>query len=99
MIQQRMKLYDAETRQSGYDDYGQPLSTFVFTKTVEVSITLLSKVINEQDPRYLKATHIGLTSDKTLVEGMKLIGVNFNYMINIVNNDGRLAQLTLQEVI
>ena len=99
MIQQRMKLYDAETKQSGYDAYGQPLSTFVFTKVVEVSVTLLSKVINELDPRYITATHLGLTEDKTLVEGMKLIGVNFNYMINIVNNDGRLAQLTLQEVI
>ena len=97
MIQQRMKSYDAETRQSGFDAYGQPLSTFVFTKAVEVSVTLLSKVINELDPRYLTATHIGLTSDKTLVEGMKLTSAtDSNYIIKIANNDCRLAQLTLE---
>ena len=99
MIQNRMKSYDAETRQSGYDAYGQPLSTFVFTKTVEVSITLLSKVINELDPRYLKATHIGLTSDKALVEGMKLTSAtDGNYIIKIANNDCRLSQLTLEAI-
>ena len=99
MIKQRMKLYNAETRMSGYDAYGQPLSTFAGTHAVEVSITLLTKVINELDPRYITATHLGLTTDKTLIEGMKLIGTTFNYMINMVNNDGRLTQLTLQEVI
>ena len=98
MIQQRMKLYDAETKPSGFDAYGQPLSTFVFTKKVEVSITLLTKVINELDPRYLKSTHIGLTEDKTLLEGMRLVGTDDSYIIKISNNDCRLAQLTLEEV-
>ena len=98
MIQQRMKLYNAETKPSGFDAYGQPLSTFVFTKKVEVSVTLLTKVINELDPRYITATHLGLTEDKTLVEGMRLSGTDNSYIIKIANNDCRLAQLTLEEV-
>ena len=98
MIQQRMKLYNAETKPSGFDAYGQPLTTFVFTKTVEVSITLLTKVINELDPRYITATHLGLTEDKTLVEGMRLSGTDDSYIIKIANNDCRLAQLTLEVV-
>lgn len=97
MIQDRMKFYKAETKRSGSDSYGQPLSIFDFTKTVEVSISLLTKVINELDPRYIKATHLGLTSDKTLLEGMKLSSLyDGNYIIKIVNNDGRMAQLTLE---
>jgi len=99
MIQDRMKSYSAETKRSGFDDYGQPLSIFDFTKTVEVSISLITKVINELDPRYLKATHLGLTYDKTLKEGMKLTNtLEGNYMIKIANNDGRLSQLTLEMI-
>ena len=99
MIQQRMKPYNAETRMSGYDAYGQPLSTFAGTHAVEVSVTLLTKVINELDPRYITATHIGLTKDKTLVEGMKLTSItDGNYIVKIANNDCRLAQLTLEVI-
>lgn len=98
MIQQRMKWYNAETKQSGYDSYGQPLSTFAGIHAVEVSISLLTKVINELDPRYIKATHLGLTEDKTLTEGMQLIGTDGSYIIKIANNDCRLAQLTLEAI-
>lgn len=96
MINDRMKLYDAETRDIGKDDYGQPKTTFTFYKTVEVSISLLTKIINELDPRYIKSTHIGLTFDKTLKEGMRLSDITDKYMIKIVNNDGRMAQITLE---
>ena len=99
MIQNRMKLYNAEVRGSGYDNYGQPITSFTFVKTVEVSISLLTKVINELDPRYIKSTHIGVSYDKTLIEGMKLISENDgNYMIKIANNDGRLSQFTLEVI-
>jgi len=98
MIKQRMKLYNAETKQSGFTEYGEPLSIFVFTKTIWVSISLLTKVINALDPRYLTATHIGLTADKSLIEGMKLTSAtDGNYIIKIANNDCRLSQLTLEE--
>jgi len=96
MIRDRMKSYDAETKVSGTDDYGQPLNSYEPYKTVEVSVTLLTKVINELDLRYLKSTHLGLTYDKTLKEGMRLSDITNKYMVKIVNNDGRMSQLTLE---
>ena len=98
MIQSRIKTYNVENRISGTDDYGQLLDTFENIGSVEVSVSLITKVANELDPRYFKSTHIGLTYDKTLVEGMKLIGSDNSYMIKIVNNDGRMAQLTLEVI-
>ena len=98
MIQSRIKTYNVENRISGTDDYGQPLDTFVSIGSAEISVSLITKVVNELDPRYLKSTHIGLTYDKTLVEGLKLIGSDNSYMIKIANNDGRMAQLTLEVI-
>lgn len=104
MILSNMKSYNAETRSSGLDEYGQPRKTFDFYMTVEVSVSLLNKVINDQDPRYMKATHLGLTYDKTLKEGMRLVYTDMDtnedtiYMIKLVNNDGRMSQLTLEVI-
>ena len=97
MIQNRMKTYNVSTRISGSDDYGQPLA-YQPIGSADISISLLTKVINELDPRYIKATHIGLTSDKTLLEGMRLSNDEFVYDIKIANPDGRLAQLTLEVI-
>ena len=96
MIQNRMKTYNVGTRNIGTDDYGQPLETYQNIGSADISISLLTKVINELDPRYIKATHLGLTYNKTLKEGMRLVDADIKYMINVANNDGRLSQLTLE---
>lgn len=96
MIQNRMKSYNIGTRNIGTDDYGQPLETYQNIGSADISISLLTKVINELDPRYIKATHLGLTYDKSLVEGMKLSGIDDSYIIKIANNDARMSQLTLE---
>jgi len=96
MINDRMKLYKIETRVSGYDDYGEPLTSFTFYKDVEISISLITKIINELDPRYIKATHIGLTYDKSLKEDMRISNINEAFTVKIVNGDGRMSQLTLE---
>jgi len=97
MIRDRMKTYSLEIKESGYDDYGQPLFSYATIGTVDVSVSLLTKVINQLDPRYIKATHIGLTYDVSIKEGMKLSSVNDgNYIVKIVNADGRMTQLTLE---
>lgn len=93
-----MKPYSIEGRESGVDEYGQPYNSFAFLKTVDISITLLTKTLNESDVRYIDSTHIGLTFDKTLKDGMRITSDGIYYMIKLVNNDGRMAQLTLQEV-
>lgn len=98
MIRSRMKPYSVEGRESGVDEYGQPYNSFAFLKTVDISVTLLTRTLNESDVRYIDSTHIGLTFDKTLKDGMRITSDNIYYMIKLVNNDGRMAQLTLQEV-
>lgn len=99
MIQERMKPYSAETKDTGKDNYGQPKSTYTFVKTVEVSVTLLSKVINNLDPRYIKATHLGLTYESGIREGMRLTSKDHkHYMVKILNDDARMTQLTLEMV-
>lgn len=99
MINDRMRLYDVSIRQDGQNPYGEPLTSYIYFKTVEVSITLITKIINELDPRYLTSTHIGLTYDHTLKEGMRLVNADVKYLVKIATNDCRMAQLTLEEVI
>jgi len=98
MISQRMKTYDCMVKDSGVDNYGQPLKTYTLLKTVDVSISLITKIINELDIRYLKATHLGLTYDKDISEDVRLAGEDKTYLVKIVNADGRMAQLTLEVV-
>lgn len=98
MINGRMKLYNLEVKQSGQDAYGQPLTGFIFVKTVEVSVSLIDKVINSLDPRYINSTHIGLSYDKTLNDGMRITSIESTYMVKLVNNDGRMSQLTLEMI-
>ena len=98
MINDRMKTYDCMVKDSGVDNYGQPLKTYTLLKTVDVSISLITRIINELDIRYLKATHLGLTYDKDISEDVRLAGEDKTYLVKIVNGDGRMAQLTLEVV-
>jgi len=98
MIADRMKTYEVQTRKTGTDDYGQPLTGYDRLKDTEVSITLLTDVLNELDPRYKTGTHLGLSYDKTLLEDMKIIGTDESYIIKIVNNDAPMSQLNLEVV-
>ena len=99
MINDRMKTYNCMVKDSGVDNYGQPLKTYTMLKTVDVSISLITKIINELDIRYLKATHLGLTYDKDISEDVRLVGEDKTYLVKIANKDGRMAQLTLEVVI
>jgi len=99
MINDRMKTYDCMVKDSGVDNYGQPLKTYTLLKTVDVSISLITKIINELDIRYLKATHLGLTYDKDIDEDVRLVGEYKTYLVKIANTDGRMSQLTLEVVI
>lgn len=98
MINNQMKSYKLYVREAGYDEYGQPASSFIYSKTVDVAINNKEYKVNEKDIRYVEATHIGLTQDKTLSTDMKLVDGDTAYMIRYTNNFGRLAQLSLQEV-
>lgn len=99
MITGMMEFYNVKERVAGRDAYGQPSNSFSFLKTIEVSISVVTQTLIETDPRYIDSTHIGLTYDKTLHDGLLLTNDDKEYLIKLVNNDGRMAQLTLKEVI
>lgn len=79
----------------GKDDYGMPLTTFTFVKTAEINIQLITANYNSQDIRFKDATHIGLTFDKEISEDYRIATETENYLVKLVNNQGRLSQLTL----
>lgn len=86
-----------KTRDSGLDAYKAPLKTYSLVKTAECNIQLISQTFNEQDIRYKDATHIALTTDKTLEVDMRIEANGKEYTIKLVNNAGRLSQLILKE--
>lgn len=99
MIQANLKPYKAYRRDEGVDAYGQPSTAFTFLKTIEASVFLQTQTVISADIRYKDATHIGLTNDKTLSIGDKIISMEgTEYRILLVNNAGRMAQLTLKGV-
>ena len=99
MIQGKMEYYDIKAKGAGTDAYGQASTTFTTVlKTIEVSISLITQTLLQEDARYIDSTHIGLTFDKTLYDGLLLTKDNKSYLIKLVNNDGKMSQLTLKEV-
>ena len=98
MIRGNMNPFNVEIRGSEVDSYGQPSTSFTFWKTVDISVNVKTQSVNSADIRYVDSTHLGLTFDKTLKEGMRITTDDKKYLINLVNNDGRMAQLILQEV-
>lgn len=98
MIQGMMEYFDVNKRDAGLDDYGQASASFTTLKTIEVSISLITQTLLQEDVRYIDSTHIGLTFDKTLYDGLELTNGSKRYLIKFVNNDGKMSQLTLKEV-
>lgn len=80
------------------DNYGYKSEEYSDIKTIEAAVMIYSQS-NTDDIRYKDATHICLTYDKTLTDKMRLKTENAVYDIMLVNNEGRLSQIYLKEVI
>lgn len=91
------QICNVKARESGLDAYKMPIVTFSFVKTAEFSIQLITQRYNESDIRFKDATHIALTFDKSLKEDMQIEVDGNTYTIKLVNNAGRMAQLTLRK--
>ena len=98
MITHNMKPYAVKERDAGLDNYAQQKNTFTADKTVDICVLLFSQTVNATTPRYKDSTHVGLTYDKSLTDNMTITNGTSTYLIQLVNNDGRMAQLTLKEV-
>ena len=80
------------------DEYGYKSDDLKYIKTIDMALMLYTQN-NTDDIRYKEATHIALTSDKTLDESMWIVCKEKKYKILLVNNFGRLAHLILKELI
>lgn len=101
MINGRMRTYTVNKPTNEIDEYGQKSLSFGQVDLIQASITTISQKVNEKDIRYVDSTHMALTLCKTIESGMRLTCINglSTYEVKYVNNDGRMAQLILTEVI
>lgn len=95
----RMKTYLVEEHIETLDAYGQVSFSYKPLFTVDAFVSLKQQRPNETDVRYVDSTHIGITREKNIKIGWRLTEGSTKYIVKLVNNDGRMAQLTLQEVI
>lgn len=98
MINSIVKSYTISKRDTGVDSIGQPLKTYKSIGTADISVLLYTQRLNESDIRYKSATHIGLTFDKSILEDYRISYYDDIYLVQLVNNFGRMSQLTLKKV-
>ena len=97
MIAVTLKPCDVYQRQSGSGSYGEPLSFSNIPTSVKMSISLLNQEASSS-PAYVDSTHLGLTVNKSISEGQKITQDGISYIVNLVNNTTRMAQVFLKKI-
>lgn len=99
MINNQMKQYKLYKNAGNKNEYGELTPELTFLRTIEIAINNKDYSNIENDIRYLKATHIGLSTDKEIKKDYIVTDGVSKYLVKYVNPFGRLAQITLEEVI
>lgn len=99
MINNQMKPYKLYKSSGLRDEYGELNPEPIFLRTIEIAINNKDYSNIENDIRYLKATHIGLSTDKEIKKDYIVTNGVSKYLVKYVNPFGRLAQIILEEVI
>lgn len=94
------KSYKLQELKTEYDEFGQLKKFYETLREIEVIVVIKSNKVIENGTEYTLVENLGLTTDKDVKKGMKLISVDdeTEYEVNFVNNIARLAQLDLIEV-
>lgn len=90
MINRQMQPYVLASK-NGLNEYGQPTNIRTPIRTIQAAVMLYQQT-NVTNPRMKDATHIALTNDKNIQEGQYM----GDYLITLVNTDGRYTQLYLR---
>ena len=99
MISRQTKTFNVYVRQDGLDGYGQRLGTETLSsKSINMSLSIFTQKENYLNPIYKEVTHFGLTSDKTLEEGMIVSTNGIRYNVVLINKDTKRTQVFLTEV-
>ena len=96
-LKKPFELYELKTV---YDELGQAKKSYEKLREIEVIVVIKSNKVIDNGTEYTLVTNLGLTTDKEISKGMKLISIEdkTEYEVNFVNNIARLAQLDLIEV-
>ena len=95
MVKQTCDVYRLEL--IGYDDLNTPRYGEVFFKRLKMMIVPKEISLVKEGTQYIELKHLGLTSFKGLKKGMVVKGKGKEFTIEKVDNNARLAQITMHE--
>lgn len=72
MIRNNMKQYKIYKPETMENDYAQSKLIHTYLCDADISVFIKEQKTDETDPRYIKATHIGLTSCNDIKENYKI---------------------------
>ena len=90
------ELYDL-WNSTGKDTYGQ-FNEHVKVGTIDVRVTELTHSTDNTNPKFASSTHLGLTSDDSLVKGDIIKLDELEYAVEYIISDTRLIQVFLKQV-
>ena len=89
MIQKNLKLYEIYKPEVNKDAYGQSKTVHTYSHKANISIFIKEQKIDETDPRYIKATHIGLIKcNSDIDENYKIKDANESYIVKLMLPSG-----------
>lgn len=97
MFNSQMKQHDVYTISISQNEWNEEIKSPVFFKSIRMFISIRTyNNYTTNDIKMQEVTHIGITPDKTLVNGMK---IDNQYEIVFINNDGKDSIVYLKQVI
>ena len=97
MLNRQMKRVTVQERSDERDEYGYQ-QDYTDSFDINAAIMLYSQQ-NTNDVRYKDATHVAITHYMGLNDSMRLKCGDKTYKVILSNNEGRMAQIMLKEVL
>ena len=98
MIQKNIKQYKIYKPEIIKDAYAQSKLAHTYSHDANISIFIKEQKIDETDPRYIKATHVGLTNCNTdIQENYKIEGSGVSYIVKLMLPSGSIYKHFLLE--
>lgn len=98
MIQRNFKQYEIYKPEVSKDAYGQSKLVHTYSHKDSISIFIKEQKLEETDPRYIKATHIGLIKNSSNIdENYKIKASDESYIVKLMLHSGSLYKQFLLE--
>lgn len=94
----RLKKYELYRLAPELDEFGQTAAVYSLLSTIALNVTLKDQTINNQDPRYIEATHIAIGRVNNIKEGDKITDGVKSYLVKQIVPSHRQSYILLSEV-